>query len=286
MSLNENNYESIMDRVQITDFCGLADYIFYYPTDILPTSLEVQENKKLDFTERRNKMLLLPWGFHESIVTRKVNVRQSFCKQELLSDEQLTEKFKRYKEYLTETYSNWSKAEDRRSKSKNIFDMMRSEKDKIHPAEKHDINDVKGIIVLYSLVDNQLFTTRQKCYIHPNFGEASVRVGAKVDLIIGNTLIDIKTTIGLRIGRLYFNQLICYYILSLIGGINKNPLEKPIENIGIYFARYGILWSIPISQLGDSRKFENFRKWFISFLRKKGIADLRGVYKQPKLANL
>jgi hypothetical protein len=287
ISLNENNHESDLDYVDIDDFSGLADYILYYPMDILPTSLQSKESEKLDSLEYFNKNLLFPWSPIKS-VNGKVIERQISYKKEILTNELLLEKFKRYKEFLIEEHSNWSEFQEIKSKwseSRNIFD-DRSEKQKVHPAERHDINDVKDIIALHSLIDNKLFVTKQKCYIHPKFGEASARVGAKADLIIGNTLIDIKTTIKNGLSRSYFNQIICYYILSLIGGVNGKAEEKPIENIGIYFARHGTLWTLPVSQLGDEQKFENFRKWFISFLRRKNIADLRGIYKQPKISSL
>jgi hypothetical protein len=270
MSINKNSYESKMGRVRIADFGGLADYILNYPMDIIPTNAQVQENKsKLEFRERR-EMFSLPRT-------------QNSYKKETLTEEQLLEKFERYKNFLAERYSTWG--ENKWREKYNIFD-DRTERQKIHPAERHDINDVRDIIALRYLVDNQLFTIKQKCYLHPNFGEVSKRIGAEADMIIDNTLIDIKTTTQLKISRMHFDQLICYYIFSLIAGINGKTEEKPIENIGVYFARHGILWQIPVNQLGDAQKFESFRKWLISFLRRKNVADLRGIYKEPRLVSL
>ncbi|OYU95980.1 MAG: hypothetical protein CFE21_06075 [Bacteroidetes bacterium B1(2017)] len=131
----------------------------------------------------------------------------------------------------------------------------------------HDPNDIKDLKALISLVDKSKFTATEKCYLNPTFGEGSSIVGgADADLIIDNTLIDFKATKHLKLEREHLNQLLGYYILSKIGGINNDKLDKPIENIGIYFARHGELWTIPIEEFGDSQKFENFKDWFVSFV--------------------
>lgn len=131
----------------------------------------------------------------------------------------------------------------------------------------HNPDDVKDLNAIISLLDTQKFIAKEKCYFNPTFGKASSLVGgADADLILDNTLIDIKATKNLRLDRKHLNQVLGYYVLSLIGGINNKPSERPIENIGIYFARHGELWSIPINQLGDKSKFEEFRDWFISYV--------------------
>jgi hypothetical protein len=130
----------------------------------------------------------------------------------------------------------------------------------------HNPDDIKDIHSIISLVDKKNFTAKEKCYFNPTFGKGSMLVGgADADLIIDNTLIDIKATKHLKLERDHLNQVLGYYVLSLIGGVNNNPKDRPIENVGIYFARHGELWTIPIIQFGDKRKFEEFKKWFIAF---------------------
>jgi hypothetical protein len=127
-----------------------------------------------------------------------------------------------------------------------------------------DIQDVKSI---FSLLDSKLFTAKQKCYLNPVFGTGSILVGgADADLIIDDTLIDIKVTKNLRLGREHFNQLIGYYTLSRIGGINDNTNDKPIKNIALYFARHGILWKTSLSELGNNKQFEDFKIWFQTYI--------------------
>lgn len=130
-----------------------------------------------------------------------------------------------------------------------------------------DIKDIKSII---SLVDNKNFQAKEKCYLNPTFGAGSSLVGgADADLIIDNTLIDIKVTQNLKLDRNHINQVLGYYLLSLIGGVNSNPNDRPIENIGIYFARHGELWTIPLVEFGDKQKFESFKEWLISYVYSK-----------------
>lgn len=133
--------------------------------------------------------------------------------------------------------------------------------------DNHNQDDIKDIKAIISLVDSKLFTARDKCYFNPTFGEGSILVGgADADLIIDNTLIDIKATKHLKLEREHLNQVLGYYILSLIGGVNDNPSDRPIENIGLYFARHGELWTMPLHQFGHQRKFEEFKDWFISYV--------------------
>ncbi|WP_293354046.1 MULTISPECIES: hypothetical protein [unclassified Microcoleus] len=133
--------------------------------------------------------------------------------------------------------------------------------------DNYNHEDIKDLKSLISLVDHKNFQAKDKCYLNPTFGAGSSLVGnADADLIIDNTLIDIKVTKNLKLDRNYINQVLGYYILSLIGGVNSNPNDRPIENIGIYFARHGELLTIPIVQFGDQQKFENFKEWFICYL--------------------
>ncbi len=148
--------------------------------------------------------------------------------------------------------------------------------------DNHNPDDIKDIKSIISLVDNKYFVAKEKCYFNPTFGDGSLLVGgADADLIIDNTLIDIKATKHLKLEREHLNQVLGYYILSLIGGVNENPDSRPIENIGIYFARHGQLWTIPLVRFGDKQKFETFKVWFLSFCAQKyrSLQDIKEAIK-------
>jgi hypothetical protein len=147
---------------------------------------------------------------------------------------------------------------------------------------QENIRDMKNLI---SIIKESDFMVNYKCYLNPTFGEGGGTVGgADADVIIDDTLIEIKTTKELSLDRSHLNQILGYYILSLIGGVNGDKDIKPIKNIGIYFARYGVLWKVPVSSIGDDKMFEELKEWWISYTNdklwtpmKQGIIPLSNI---------
>jgi len=132
---------------------------------------------------------------------------------------------------------------------------------------KTDTADIEDLHRLMSIIPEERFTSQNTIYLNPIFGEGSALFGgADADLIIDDTLIDIKTTKHLEIDRAHINQLLCYYLASLIGGVNGKPPEHPIKNIGIYFSRYGVLWTIPLWKFGNDFQFHKFKGWLIKYM--------------------
>lgn len=129
----------------------------------------------------------------------------------------------------------------------------------IGTADERDIKDLRNLI---SAIDPRNFKANQICVLNPTFGEGSRLVGgADCDLLIDNTLLDIKTVKALEIKRDYFNQLIGYYILFTIGGIDNISLDR-IENVGIFFSRHLVLHMFPVDTFTRNRSFTEFAKWF------------------------
>lgn len=127
--------------------------------------------------------------------------------------------------------------------------------DKINfpPEDKLDIDDLKR---LENICDLELFKPKNKIVLNPTFGNGSKLVGgADADIIIDETLIDIKVTKELRLTRPYFNQILGYYLLYLIGGVDQNK-DVEIKNLGIYFARHNVLWTVGIGDIGEKPHFE------------------------------
>ncbi len=132
-----------------------------------------------------------------------------------------------------------------------------------------DNKDIKDLKKLISIVDPTLFIAKKLCILNPTFGEGSELVGgADVDLVTDNTLIEIKTTKYWRLQRYHFNQIIGYYILSKIGGIDGAPAKYNIDRLGIYYSRYGELYTFPVKAVINEQKLPSFIKWF----RKRAIA--------------
>lgn len=86
--------------------------------------------------------------------------------------------------------------------------------------------------------------------------------GADADLIIDNKLIDIKTTKKLEPESLHdFCQVIGYLLLHRISGINEIK-ELEINQLGIYYLRYGYLFLFNTKDLIDDNSLEKFTEWF------------------------
>ena len=133
---------------------------------------------------------------------------------------------------------------------------------------KEDIEDLRTLI---SLVEPGLFKAVHLCLLNPAFGEASRLVGgADADLLIDDTLIDIKTTKKLQLQRDYFNQLIGYFVLHEIAGIGVGMMPKPkISKIAIYFSRYAYLHIIELRDIIHKETFPDFVNWFIKMAKQK-----------------
>jgi hypothetical protein len=130
------------------------------------------------------------------------------------------------------------------------------------PEDELNIIDLKQ---LESICDFNVFKPKKKLILNPSFGAGSRLVeGADADLIVDDTLIDVKVTKELKLTRPHFNQILGYYLLYLIGGVDKHK-DIEIKNIGIYFARHNVLWKVKINELGDNKLF----KTTVDFLKKK-----------------
>jgi len=122
------------------------------------------------------------------------------------------------------------------------------------------VKDLQGLI---AITNPDLFKFKELCLLNPSFGIASSMVGgADADLIIDDILIDIKTSKVLEFNLDYFHQLMGYYILSRIGGVDNAPQQPKIERLGIYYARHGVLCAFPIAQVASEDTLEHFTAWF------------------------
>ena len=128
---------------------------------------------------------------------------------------------------------------------------------------KIDEGDIADLEKLISIVKPELFRTEGLCILNPEFGKASQLVGgADVDLVIDDAIIDIKTTMKLKLKTEYFTQLMGYYTLYEIGGIDGMPREHKIKRLGLYFSRHAVLWYIDVQEIIDESTFPHFIEWF------------------------
>jgi hypothetical protein len=129
-------------------------------------------------------------------------------------------------------------------------------------------NDIADLRQLIGIVDPLVFKARSLCILNPTFGEASNLVGgADADFIVDDTLVDIKTTKNLEFGRDYFNQLVGYYLLGRIGGTIGVVKGAKISRLGIYYSRYGLLYTLDAAQIENHQELDRFVAWFVERAR-------------------
>lgn len=123
--------------------------------------------------------------------------------------------------------------------------------------------DIKDLTNLIKIVPAAQFKTNKVCLLNPTFGEASKLVGgADADLVIDNTLVEIKTTKKLELQRRYVNEIIGYYCLYKIGGIDGLPQDCKIKDFAVYFSRHAYLHRIPVKDCIGQVNFQKFLNWF------------------------
>ncbi len=115
-----------------------------------------------------------------------------------------------------------------------------------------DVSDLKSLIEICPI---EIFKPKKIVILNPTFGESSSLVGgADADFIIDDTLVDIKATKKMKITRPYFNQLLTYYLLSLIEKTEKRS-TLTINKLSLYFARYGYSIRIPVNTIASQESF-------------------------------
>ena len=117
-----------------------------------------------------------------------------------------------------------------------------------YPMPAVTTNDLDDMESLYgTMKDSGLLCPKERAFLNPTFGPGSALVGgADADLIIDDTLIDIKTTKSDSFTQDMYNQLLGYYALSTLGdGFGG------ITRMGIYFSRYGTLHAVPVPGMDD-----------------------------------
>jgi hypothetical protein len=145
----------------------------------------------------------------------------------------------------------------------------RFDKDGLTNLDERDIADLRQLI---SVIPEQDFKVQKASHLNPTFGFASRLVGGgDADIIIDDKIIEIKTTKNLKLEPKHIHQLVGYYILLSLGGLdvkggnNFHYLDEisEINNLSIYFSRHGYLHIIKTKDLIASESLSDFVKWFI-----------------------
>ena len=131
-----------------------------------------------------------------------------------------------------------------------------------------DINagDIKDLNSLISNIRMEQFHIENVCLLSPTFSNATKISGidGEADLVLDDTLIDIKTYTSPKFERRFFDQLMGYYLLSKIGGIDGAPENHEIHKVGIYFSRHEYLHVINVKDVFNQSDLSSILDWFIT----------------------
>jgi hypothetical protein len=138
-----------------------------------------------------------------------------------------------------------------------------------------DRRDVQDLEALIGLVTPIHFKPKKRAVLNPTFGAGTRLVGgADADLILDDTILEIKTTKTLELRQATYNQLIGYYILSVIGGVDGIGYQFVARKLGIYFSRFGEIHTFDIKDVVDPRKLKSFVRWFIDRAKQEELLQL------------
>jgi len=110
-------------------------------------------------------------------------------------------------------------------------------------SRKTDSDDIRELLELHELWSRCFVLPKGKLLLNPSFDSSPLLGGADADLIVNQTIIDWKVVNDPRRDlRTSLAQLLGYSLLSNLDG-------KPLETCTLYFARHGIQFSLPISEI-------------------------------------
>jgi hypothetical protein len=128
-------------------------------------------------------------------------------------------------------------------------------------AANEDIQDLTELLALFPF---EVFTQKKNIWLNPSFGDTAFLFGgADADLIADGLLVDIKVTKSELLKLDYLDQLLGYLLLARHEG-QTNPSFPPINQLGVYFARHGYLWTIDAAEWEKNPQFEALESWFFS----------------------
>lgn len=134
--------------------------------------------------------------------------------------------------------------------------------------EEADPDDVRDLVDLLAITPFADIVHDRILLLNPSFGDASRAVGgADADLIVGDMLVDIKTTKDDAIKPEHLNQLLGYFLLARRHRAS-DPTFPVINKVGLYYSRYGYLHSFGVSSWTDHPAFPETERWFFAQIRK------------------
>ena len=109
------------------------------------------------------------------------------------------------------------------------------------------VDDVRDLQALYRVVPWEELRPQRALLLNPTFGEGSVRVGGgDADLVLDDTMIELKTQKSPTIEKASINQLVAYALLANRFGCDPDPQPWRIEQLAVFLTRAGRIVRFPL----------------------------------------
>jgi hypothetical protein len=126
--------------------------------------------------------------------------------------------------------------------------------------------DAVDLKALLELVDDEAFKVTRTCILDPNLPAAELVGGGAPDFILDHCVVNVITAHEPRLDSRNFYRLVgCYLLLGLAGISDESgkPEQLPLTSVGIYFARYGHLWTVPFRAIAPPDALPDLTRWFV-----------------------
>jgi hypothetical protein len=131
-------------------------------------------------------------------------------------------------------------------------------------------DDVDDLRALLDVVPDHLFYSNEVCVLNPEFNKGTDHAnGADADLLVDDTLWEIKTTKSNAVRREHFDQLVAYFALARLYGVTGLKKKPRINKLSIYFSRYGDHVDFFVDEILHEPEFSDFLVWFKGLLEKR-----------------
>jgi len=133
----------------------------------------------------------------------------------------------------------------------------------INYLRSEDAADLKALL---EIVDEGTFHAARACILDPRLPAAELVGGAYPDFILDHCVLDVNTSHEPRFDARDIYRLVGYYLLLGLGGIsheNGKTEQCAVNSVGIYFARFGQLWKVPVKEILPTRSVPEMTRWFV-----------------------
>ena len=133
----------------------------------------------------------------------------------------------------------------------------------INYLRSEDAADLKALL---EIVDEGTFHAARACILDPRLPASELVGGAYPDFILDHCVLDVNTSHEPRFDARDIYRLVGYYLLLGLGGIsheNGKTEQCAVNSVGIYFARFGQLWKVPVKEILPPSSVPEMTRWFV-----------------------